>query len=68
MSVLFFFASVLVLLYINTTSTITAAVLALATLAGMYLDGWSFLSILFGSSLLVAAYILVLPQVKTHMF
>ena len=62
MSVLFFFASVLVLLYINTTSTITAAVLALATLAGMYLDGWSFLSILFGSSLLVAAYILVLPN------
>lgn len=59
MSVLFFLASVLVLLYINTSSTITASVLLVSTLFGMHLDGWSFFSILFGGLLLAAAYILV---------
>ena len=62
MSVLLFLASVLVLLYIKPTSIITATTLVIATLVGMYIDGWSFFSIVFGVLLLGIAYIVVLPN------
>ncbi len=59
MSILFFLASVLGLVYINPGITVTTLVLALTTLTGMYLDDWSFLSICFGGLLLAGAYILI---------
>lgn len=62
MSVLFFLTSVLVLLYLNTTTTITATILVSATVIGIYCDNWSFISILFGLVLLGFAYILVMPN------
>jgi acyl-CoA dehydrogenase len=62
MSILFFLISVLILLYINTSTTITASVLTLTTLIGMAIDDWSFISVLLGAVLLASAYILVLPN------
>lgn len=62
MSVLFFLASVLVLLYVKATSTASTIVLVITTLAGMYIDDWSFLSVLFGGVLLAIAYILFFSE------
>ena len=62
MSILFFLISALILIYINTSTTITALILAAATLFGMYCDGWHWLSIIFGALLLAIAYVLVLPN------
>jgi hypothetical protein len=59
MSILFFLISVLVLLYLNTRSTVSAIVLTIMTLSGMYIDNGSFLSIILGGSLLAIAYILL---------
>ncbi len=62
MSVLFFFITAMVLIYINTSTTLTASLLALATLTGMYLDSWSFFSIVLGGLLLGTAYVLIFPS------
>lgn len=62
MSVLFFLASVLVLLYINPASTVTVSILACTTLIGMYCDDWSLLSIFVGLTLFGFAYVLVMPN------
>lgn len=62
MSVLFFLASTLVLLYININTSLTAIILALATIFGMYLDQWSLLSMVIGGLLLASAYVFILPN------
>ncbi|MFV1873434.1 MAG: acyl-CoA dehydrogenase [Oleiphilus sp.] len=62
MSVLFFLASTLVLLYININTSLTAIILALATIFGMYLDQWSLLSMVIGGLLLAGAYVFILPN------
>jgi acyl-CoA dehydrogenase len=62
MSILFFLISVLVLLYLNTRSTVSAIVLTIMTLSGMYIDNGSFLSIILGGSLLAIAYILLISN------
>ena len=62
MSVLFFLASTLVLLYININTSLTAIILALATIFGMYLDQWSLLSMVIGGLLIAGAYVFILPN------
>lgn len=62
MSVLFFLASVLVLVYLKPASIITMSILTVATFIGMYCDEGSFLSIFFGLILLGFAYVLVMPN------
>ena len=62
MSVLFFLISALILIYLNTSTSITALILAVATLLGMYSDGWHWFSIILGIALLALAYVLILPN------
>ena len=61
MSVLLLLISALVLIYLGVGGTTAAAVLCLATLIGLFQDGWHLLSILAGGALLALALILVLP-------
>lgn len=62
MSILLFLISALILIYINTSTVLTAVILAAATLFGMYCDNWYWLSVIIGGLLLAAAYALVLPN------
>ena len=62
MSVLFFLIGVLLVLYFSMPAKLSAAVLALATLAGVIVSGWSVLSILFGLILLAVACVLIFPN------
>ncbi|WP_404365982.1 acyl-CoA dehydrogenase [Marinobacter sp.] len=61
MSVLFLILSALVLIYFGTGGTIAAAVLTVATLIGLWLDGWHLASFLFGGALLALSLVLVMP-------
>lgn len=61
MSVVLFLFSAFVLIYLNTTATTSSVVLVIATLLGMALDDWAFLSVIFGASLLAFALVLIRP-------
>src|SRR6056297_2071455 len=62
MSVLLLLLSALVLIYLGIGGTIAAAVLVIATVVGLFLDGWHILSILFGGGLLAVSLVIVLPS------
>ena len=62
MSVLFFLIGVLLVLYFSMSAKLSAAILALATLAGVIISGWSVLSILLGLILLALACVLIFPN------
>ncbi|MEC7376803.1 MAG: acyl-CoA dehydrogenase [Pseudomonadota bacterium] len=61
MSVLLLLISALVLIYFGIGGTTAAAVMAIATVVGLFQDDWHLLSILFGGGLLALALILVIP-------
>jgi acyl-CoA dehydrogenase len=61
MSVLLLLISALVLIYLGVGGTTAAAVLAIATVVGLFQDDWHLLSILFGGGLLALSLILLLP-------
>jgi len=61
MSVLLLLVSALVLIYLNIGGKTAAAVMAIATVVGLYQDHWHILSILCSGLLLALALILVLP-------
>ena len=61
MSVLLLLISALVLIYLGIGGTAAAGVLILATIIGMFQDGWHLLSIVFGGGLLALSLVLVLP-------
>jgi len=61
-SVLFFLIGALVVLYFNMTTTLSAVVLAVVTLAGIIVGGWSVLGVLFGVILLALTCILIFPN------
>ncbi|KEF33096.1 Acyl-CoA dehydrogenase, short-chain specific [Marinobacter nitratireducens] len=61
MSVLLLLISALILIYLGIGGTTAAAVMAAATVIGLFQDDWHILSILFGGALLALALMLVLP-------
>lgn len=61
MSVLFLLLSALVLIYLGIGGTAAAAVMVIATVIGLFQDGWHILSVLFGGGLLALGLILVVP-------
>ena len=61
MSVLLLLLSALVLIYLAIGGTTAAGVLVLATVIGLFLDGWHLLSMVFGLGLLALSLVLVLP-------
>ncbi|MCK7547822.1 acyl-CoA dehydrogenase [Marinobacter koreensis] len=61
MSVLLLLISALVLVYLGIGGTAAAAVMTLATVIGLFQDGWHIASILFGGALLAVALLLVIP-------
>jgi len=61
MSVLLLLISALVLVYLGIGGTTAAAVLVIATVIGLFQDGWHIFSILFGGGLLALGLVLVLP-------
>lgn len=61
MSVLLLLISALVLIYLGIGGTAAAAVMTLATVIGLFQDGWHIASILFGGALLAVALLLVIP-------
>ncbi|MDX1818831.1 MAG: acyl-CoA dehydrogenase family protein, partial [Marinobacter sp.] len=61
MSVLLLLISALVLIYLGIGGTVAAAVMTLATVIGLFQDGWHIASILFGGALLAVALLLVIP-------
>lgn len=61
MSVLLLLISALVLIYLGIGGSTAAAVLVIATIIGLFQDGWHIFSILCGGALLALGLILVLP-------
>ena len=61
MSVLLLLISALVLIYLGIGGTTAAGVLVLATIIGLFQDGWHLLSILFGGGLLALSLALLFP-------
>lgn len=61
MSVLFLLITALVLLYLGVGGSTAALVMVIATVFGLFLDGFHFLSIVFGGVLLALGLLLVLP-------
>ncbi|MGF2686817.1 acyl-CoA dehydrogenase [Marinobacter sp. DUT-3] len=61
MSVLLLLISALVLIYLGIGGQTAAAVMVIATVVGLFQDGWHLLSILFGGGLLALALLLVFP-------
>ena len=61
MSVLLLLISAMVLIYLGIGGPAAAGVLVLATLIGLFQDGWHLFSILFGGGLLALSLALVLP-------
>jgi len=59
MSVLLFFVTALVLIYLATGGATAAAVLALATVIGAWLDGWHMASLIAGGALLAVSFVLL---------
>lgn len=62
MSIVFFLASALVLLYFSPAFNLSAAVLIVATLFGVHLDNWSILSLLVAAVLIGLALVLMKPN------
>jgi len=62
MSILLFFATAIVLCYRGTGGNRALAALAIATVLGMWLDGFTFATILFGGILMAAAGVMLLPN------
>ncbi|AZT85573.1 acyl-CoA dehydrogenase [Marinobacter sp. NP-4(2019)] len=61
MSVLLLLISALVLIYLGIGGQPAAVVMVIATIIGLFQDGWHLLSILFGGGLLALALLLVFP-------
>jgi len=62
MSIVLFILAALVLLYLGTSWWIGAIGLAVATLAGMWLDAFHWASVVFGGLILIAALVVVIPS------
>jgi acyl-CoA dehydrogenase len=62
MSIVFLLVSAVILLYLGIGGMVGAAVLVVATVAGMYQDHWHFASVLLGLLALLAALFVMLPS------
>ncbi|WP_097461637.1 acyl-CoA dehydrogenase [Mangrovitalea sediminis] len=62
MSVLFWLISLLVLIYLGVGEVVLVVLVGLATLAGMYLDGWGMISVILGAVLYGGSAVVIVPS------
>ena len=68
MSIVLLLVVALVVLYLGTQWWVSAAAITLAAVAGMWLDGWHWASVLFGVVVLAPALMLVVPSALRRNF